>query len=352
MIKTRQFFGTASVLALAVLGATPALADGTAAGSSITNNVTVQYQIGGIDQTATGASDSFVVDRKVNLTVAEVGTTTTQVTPGQSAAVTTFEVTNTSNATLDFALVASQQNGGAGAHANTDNFDATNVKTYLDDGDGIYEAGIDLEITYLDELAADGSATVFVVADIPLGLDSGDVAAVTLTATGRESGTAGSQGLALSETTGANTASMDTVFADGAGATDAAGDADFSAKDDYTILAAALTVTKLSKVISDPVNGTSPNAKAIPGATIEYCIIVSNASGSATASSVAISDPLPGEVTYNSGYGIFVDGTVTSGACNEDGNAGGSYAAGTVSGTLSDVAADETKTLRFRAVIN
>lgn len=352
MNRINRLLGTVGVAALVLTNASPAFAAGTAAGSTITNTVTVNYQVGTVAQTATGASNAFTVDRKVNLTVAEVGTTTTQVSPGQTAAVTTFTVTNTTNATLDFALVAAQQTGGAGAHSNTDNFDATNVKIYVDtNGNGSYDAGTDTLVTYLDELAADASKTVFVVVDIPLGRVTNDVAAVTLTATGREGGTAASQGVALTETTGANTAGMDTVFADGAGATDAARNADHSAKDDYTVLAAALTITKLSTVISDPVNlGTNP--KAIPGATIEYCIVVSNAAGSATANNVAISDPLPTTVTYSSGYGTFLNGTVTSGVCNFDGTAGGSFASGTVSGTLSSVAAGETKTLRFRAVIN
>ena len=352
MNRINRLLGTVGAAALVVTSASPAFAGGTAAGSTITNTVTVNYQVGTVAQTATGASNTFTVDRKVNLTVAEVGTTTTQVSPGQSAAVTTFTVTNTSNATLDFALVAAQQTGGAGAHSNTDNFDVTNVKIYVDsNGNGSYDAGTDTLVTFLDELAADASKTVFVVADIPLGHVTNDVAAVTLTATGREGGTAASQGAALTETTTANTAGMDTVFADGAGAGDAARNADFAAKDDYTVLAAALSISKLSTVISDPLNG-STNPKAIPGATIEYCIVVSNAAGSATATNVAISDPLPTTVTYSSGYGAFINGTVTSSVCNTDGTAGGSFASGTVSGTLSSVAAGETKTLRFRAVIN
>ncbi len=344
--------------AVAIFSATPALASGTASGTTITNTVTVNYQVGGVSQTATGASNSFKVDRKVNVTVAEVGTSTTQVSPGQTQAVTTFTVTNNSNAALDFSLAAAQQTGGAGAHSNTDSFDVTNVKIYVDtNGDGTFNAG-DTEVTYLDELGADLSRTVFVVADVPLGLTTGAVAAVTLTATGREAGASGSVGAALSQTnTGAlnevDPNFVDTVFADVAGSTDGVRDAAHSAKDDYTVLAAALTVLKTSKIISDPLNGTT-NPKAIPGATVEYCISVENAAGSATASSVAISDPLPGTVTYDSGYGIFVDGTVTSGTCNTDGSAGGSYNSGTttVSGSLSNVVAGATRTLRFRATIN
>lgn len=351
-MKYNRTIGSALALVLVCAAASPAFAAGTTAGTVITNTVSVNYQVGGFSQTGQTASNTITVDRKVNVTVAEVGTVTTEVSPGQLAAVTTFQVTNLSNAVLDFALVAAQQSGGAGAHSNTDTFDATNVSMFVDsNGNGTYDAGTDLAVTYLDELAADGNRTVFVVADIPVALTTGAVAAVTLTATGREGAGAGSQGAALTETTGANTAGVDTVYADGAGATDAARDAAFSAKDDYTVRAAALTVVKASTLISDPLNGTT-NPKAIPGAVIEYCISVANAAGSATATNVAISDTLPGEVTYLSAYGIFLNGTVVSGTCQADGSAGGSQAAGVVSGTLASVAATETKTLRFRATIN
>lgn len=353
MINRKILLGTAAAAAMTVW-ANPVLAAGTIAGSTITNTVTVNYTVGGAAQTAKTAADAFIVDRKVNLTVAEVGTTTTTVSPGESAAVTTFTVTNNSNAVLDFALAVAQQTGGAGAHANTDTFDASTVAIYLDsNNDGVYTAGTDALVSYLDELAADATKTVFVVASIPLNQTTGAVAAVTLTATGREGGTAGSVGAALVQTTGANTASMDTVFADLAGATDAARDAAHSAKDDYTVSAAALTVLKTSKIISDPFNNTV-NPKPIPGATIEYCIQVSNSAGSATATSVAISDPLPATVAYDTVYGTFIDGTVTSGTCNTDGtSAAGTYDAPTttVSRTIASVAATETKTLRFRATI-
>lgn len=359
MNKIHRYLASAGGLALSALAAQPALAAGTASGTVITSTVTVDYQVGGVSQNASTASNSVTVDRKVNLTVAEVDTVTTQVSPGQSNAVTAFTVTNLSNATLDFALVATQASGGAGAHSNTDSFDATNVRIFADtNGNGTFDSATDQQITYLDELAADQARTVFVVTNIPLGLTTGSVAAVTLTATAREGGTASSQGAALTQTNQSSTNEVDptfvdTVFADGAGFSDTARDAAFSAQDDYTVLAAALTVLKSSKVVSDPLNGTS-NPKAIPGATIEYCISVANAAGSATATAVNIVDPLATNVTYDSTYGIFVNGTVTSGVCNSDGTSGGAYNSSgkSISGTLNDVAAGATRTLRFRATIN
>ena len=351
MIKNSRLLGTAGVITLAVLGANPAFANGTTAGSSITNTVTVDYQVGGFAQTQKSASDTLVVDRKINLTVAEVGAATTTVSPNETSAVTTFTVTNTSNAVLDFALTTAQQTGGAGAHSNTDSFDATNVRIYREsNGTSGYQSG-DTLVTFLDALAADAAETVYVVVDIPNSLANASVAAVTLTATAKEANNGTAVGSDLTET-GTATAGMDTVFGDLAGATDGARDAAYSAKDDYTTYSATLTVVKSSTIISDPVNGTT-DPKFIPGAVVEYCIAVSNAAGSATATSVGLNDTVPAQMTYDSSYGIKINGTVNgSGVCQNDGSAGGAFASGAVSGTLTDIGASVTRTLRFRAAIN
>ncbi|MBO9623856.1 MAG: DUF11 domain-containing protein [Sphingomonas sp.] len=342
----------AGALALATLVVRPAFASETQAGSKITNTVTVNYQVGGVAQTATQASDTLTVDRKINLLVEEVGTVTTTVTPGQTAAVTTFKLTNLSNATLDFALTAAQLAGGTAAHGGTDSFDVSNIKIYADsNANGTYDPGTDTLVTYVDELAAEGSRTLFVVADVPLSLANASVAGVTLTGEAREAGAAGTLGAALTETTGANTAAMDTVFADAAGVTDGARDARHSDNDDYTVFTATLSVLKSSSIISDPINGTT-NPKFIPGATIQYCIAVTNAAGGADATNVAVTDTLPTQITYDAGYGIKLSGTVVSGQCQLNGTAGGSFASGTVSGTLPTVTAGDTRTLVFRATIN
>jgi uncharacterized repeat protein (TIGR01451 family) len=351
MTRSIRLLASASMLAVAGFAATPAFAAGTTAGSTITNTVTVAYKVGGVDQTAVTATDNLTVDRKINLVVAQLGTTTTSVSPGQTSAVTGFTVTNSSNAALDFALAVSQSAGGTAAHGGTDNFNVSNVKLYLDsDNSGTYNAG-DTLITYLDEIAADATKTVFVVSDVPLGRSTGDVANVRLTATAAESGTAGSLGATVTQTSGANTSGMDTVFADTNANGNTAGDGASFAENDYTVFAAALTAVKTSTIISDPING-STNPKMIPGATVEYCIAVSNGAGSATATNVALSDPLPAETTYDSTFGIKLNGTVTGSTCNADGSAGGSFASNTVSGTLSSIAASATRTLVFRVTIN
>ena len=123
MTSKLTYWGSIGLAAASVVVANPAFAAGTTAGASITNTATVTYQVGGVAQGSQTASDTFTVDRKINLTVAEVGTVTTNVVPGQTNAVTTFQLTNNSNEVLDFApapdgrSVALVRNLGKGADA-------------------------------------------------------------------------------------------------------------------------------------------------------------------------------------------------------------------------------------------
>ena len=322
--------------------ASPAFATGTAAGTVITNTVTVDYEVAGINQADATASNDVTVDRKVNVTVARVDGTATSVTPGASNQAVSFIVENVSNDTLDFELTSLQVTTGnpAGISGN-DGFDVTApLAYYLDDGDNAFDGG-DTAITHLDALAPDSPVTVHVVAaSVPTGLADGAIAALTLTATAKENdnGTALGSNLTQAAT---NTAGEDTIFADAAGATDGARDAAFSATDDYVVLTATLAATKSSRVIA----GAFGTGAAIPGATVEYCITVTN-SGSADATSVSISDDLPSEMT-------FADGVWVGGAdCDTRGADTGGESGGTVTGTIATLAAGTSQTLIFEATIN
>ncbi|WP_128892433.1 DUF11 domain-containing protein [Erythrobacter sp. HKB08] len=83
--------------------------------------------------------------------------------------------------------------------------------------------------------------------------------------------------------------------------------------------ATALSVTKVSSLVSDPVNGTN-NPKAIPGALVDYLITVSNTGISPTdANTISIADAGPPEakMCFNAaGSGlpvVFTQGSPTSG---------------------------------------
>jgi uncharacterized repeat protein (TIGR01451 family) len=349
-----KLLANASLLALFATSA--AHAAGTASNTTISNTATVNYSVGGTAQpSVSNVPTTFLVDRKVVFRVDETAPiATTSVSPGQLAAVTTFTVANTSNATMDFGLsIPTQQVGGAGAHSNTDNFDVTGQGIFADtDSNGIYTAGTDQPITFLDEVLADTSRTVFIVANIPSGRATGDVAAVSLLAQARDGGVAATQGAIAAATAGANTAAVDTVLADTAyDALNTASDGLGTAKDDYTVSAAILAVTKTVRVLSDPIN-TPANAKMIPGAVIEYCIIITN-TGAATAQPTTITDPVPATLSINAAS-LRVNGTATAGVCNANGVAGGGVAGQNVTSaptTLNAVPTCGTVTLYFQATI-
>ena len=119
-----------------------------------------------------------------------------------------------------------------------------------------------------------------------------------------------------------------------------------------------LLVDKSSVLISDPQNGlTSP--KAIPGAVIRYCILITNA-GVGTATTVVASDPLPATMT-------FVPGSIRSGtscaaaATVEDDNAigtdetdpyGASFAGTTLNATTASMASTANFAVTFDATVN
>ena len=353
MNSQSRLYGAAGLAAIAACLSTPVLAAGTVQGTSIKNDVSVAYKVGGVDQTAAIGSDTFVVDRKISMTIANAGTAATPVGPGGTAAVA-FTVTNTSNDTLDFALAAT--NGGAAKHGTTDNYDVTAFKYHRETGTTAGYDPTDTEITFLDEIAPDANVVVYVVATTATAQKTGDGAIISLRATARDDA-----GANLVETTGANTAVVDNVFAEDLALAD--GNAERrngSVFDtgDYKVLAAAINATKTSTLVSDPVNGVASATvfpKAIPGAVVEYCIAVANGAGSADATNVAVTDTLPPLTAYLAGS-IVVGATCSdAGTTRTDGSgdADGASAVGNlVSGTLPTITGGQTRTLRFRATIN
>lgn len=287
--------------AILLAGAQTAMAAaGVTAGTNVANSATVNYKVGGIAQTAKTGTADFLVDRLLNVTVAEIGGTYTDVAPGATGQALLFTVTNNTNDVMDIGLTAA--NTATDPWGGTDNFNIAAFTYYIDDGDGIFEPGVGAgldgaAVTFLDERAKDQVTRVWVVGDIPAGQADGDIAAVALTATLRDSTGDNTQGAVSTQDAGANVnATVQNVFGDAAGVTDIARDGKHSASDAYKVKAATIAVSKTAVVFSDPVNGTT-NPKAIPGALIIYCISVANTGGTA-ATAVSVDDAIPTNTTY------------------------------------------------------
>ncbi len=397
------------LLGLALAGSMAALqapAVFAAAGDTISNTVTLSFQVGGVAQSdIVSAPAEFIEDRVINFSVTEGGIAgTTSVAPAATAGVT-YIVTNNSNAPLDFSLTALQGTG--------DNFDTnTPVTFYLEDGTTPgYQAGEDtVAVTFLDEVAAGGgSVEVHVVATMPNDtvVTNGDIASITLVAQAAEGGTATVQGVDITNDDNGNTspggtasdtaddaAAMDTVFNEPAGTLDSTGVADVarngqhSADDSFTISAAELTVTKTSVTLWDPVN-TNSNPKSIPGAYVTYSVSIANAAtAGASADLTTLADTLaasldldpdfitnagPGNATSAAGASFEIDTTGTArpsagqsyctGAADADGCSYSGGAGGAISVDLAtemgveagynagELKPNETVVVRFNVIV-
>lgn len=279
---------------------------GTAAGTQISNTAQVSYTVNGSAQTTNSTTATFVVDRKVNFTVVPDQSANTQVNLGQTGAYVKFKVTNTTNGTQDFWLDPDQAILSVGIITGTDNFDITNMKAYVDsNGNGVYDPGVDTA-TFIDELAPDASVDVFIVGDIPTAPASIQEAQVSLHVIAAAGGAAGTKGAILIPTdlnlaNADNT--VDIVFADddtdgtlNLGDIARNGQGRAYAAFDIGNRNVALTVTKSALVLSDGVNLINP--KALPGAVVQYCLLVNNGTALTAASNVVLTDVIPTGTTY------------------------------------------------------
>jgi uncharacterized repeat protein (TIGR01451 family) len=366
----------AALVALAGLGWwTSANAQMTPAGTSIQNRATVNYSVGGQAQTliessptgnttpgaGSGASTTFLVDNRIDLTVSEVSGNASVTAPGASNAALAFNVTNTGNAPQGYALTF-LEDAGTALFGNTDNANFGNLVIRVDEdpssGNGTGNDTYDgtETATAVDVLNPSQSITVFIVAPTtPLTLVNDNFANATLTA--RVAVPATNGGTLATQSAGANSpTTVEIVFAD------AGNDATQAASDQFAIRTAALTVTKAQTVIDDGFGSASP--RAIPNAIVEYTITVANGSATTAANAVAINDPIPANTTFQTGlFAGTSDVAITGGAAatcvaetpadtNSDGcfrNAGNLVIGGAA---LGSIGAGATATVRFRVRIN
>jgi uncharacterized repeat protein (TIGR01451 family) len=374
--KTLQRAGVTALSLAAMMAATKTLAAGTPSGTSVGNLATVEYEVGGIAQPSiesspagnstpgvgAGEATTFIVDNKVDLTVFESGGAATTIGPGVTDAVTAFIVRNTGNTVQDYALTAvNLTSADAAVHGNADtDLDVSNLRVRVDgNGNGTYEPASDTA-TFIASLTPDVDLTVFVLADVPIGAADAGVANIRLTAVTHVAGSGAANPVV--ETAGADTAGVDVVFADG-------GNDGLEADDDgYQVASASLLITKDTTLVSDPFNGAT-DAKAIPGAVIEYAVTVAN-NGSQPADGLRVTDVLTPELSLLTGEfnGGAADVQIEVGAgpattlyCTADGGDGDGDGCGLNGATLEvspagltvgTTVADNPVTVRFRATIN
>lgn len=246
-----RFLFTVLVSIFAVLLAvqTRTLAIGTAAGTVISNQAYVDYE------DANGNSQARVFSNTVTTTVSQVAAvnltpdTDTNATDNSVTTYFPFDLINNGNGTDAFDLAYVVQGAS--------DWTPTAARFYLDAGViGVYEPGTDTEITAPYEVtgvAADATVNLILALDVPDNATApdGDSSIVDVTATSQFNG-------AVSDTS------------------------TFTA----TISASVITALK----------SRSP-ANPQPGDTVTYTIVITNAGGT-NATSVVLTDAIPGNSTY------------------------------------------------------
>ncbi len=332
-------------VALFLFGTSAILAAGTTSGTDVTNSVTLDYDVGSIAQTQLTTSVTFEVDRLLSIVVATQDGDVVGVSPGQSEAILSFDVTNTSNADIDLLLGVVDQNATAVTgftNAGPTAFDGTGIKVALDtNANGIYESGTDTDLTAVGNhfslptalISPDVAVRIFIVASVPLGAGNSDQATYSLVAAAA-SGTSVIQADTNNHTSPGGAGATDVVddinavqdvFGDNVstntedGTYNFVGDVSSATQDTnsngqhsdtsaYVVASASLTLEKLVQIIWDPINGyhfnadnsdvlSGNNPKAIPGSILMYVVAVENSTGADDATDVTIVDDLSEDLT-------------------------------------------------------
>ncbi|HWN37548.1 MAG TPA: hypothetical protein VNP02_03555 [Gammaproteobacteria bacterium] len=371
---TRTHGLRAAFVAVAALGWwTGANAQGTLAGTQINNRATVSYSVGSIPQAVIessptgnvtpgpngGADTAFLVDNRVNLSVTELSTNATVVTPGVTNAAVAFRVVNLGNAPEGYRLTMAEQVGTL-LFGNTDNANFNNLVIRVDEdpsggngtGNGSYD-GTE-SATSIDLLNPSQDIIVFVVSPtVPLTLINNNFANVNLQAQTAVPGTAGGT-LEVASPPGNLPNVVELLFVDGGN------DATENATDQFAVVSAGLRITKAETILDDPFASATP--RALPGSHVEYLITIENTSTTTAANGVSLSDPVPANTSLFAGQYAGKDVAITGGstptctadAIDGDGDGCGIDGLGalTVStGVLGNIAASATVTVRFRVTI-
>lgn len=346
--------GWLSAVLLSIVSST-AFAVGTTAGTTVTNDVSLDYQVNGFDQATVTATVDFEVDRALRVTVATGNADVVTAVPGQDFAgpgavpALIFDVTNTSNDTVDLLLGLVDRDATAvtGFAGNTGGgpLSPSAVGLFLDDGGtpGAVD-GTNTALTangnhwVLPNVTEDVPVRVLVVVSVPNTATQDEQATYTLVAAVGNAGAgtliAGdSNGRDAPGATGATSVADDptlvqNVFADLAvsaiedwvydfvadapgGVQDGASNGQHADSSAFVVDAAELYIAKIAQVLWDPINGnrysannsdtlSGNNPKAIPGAVVMYAIGVQNDTGSQPVTGVAIADDVDNVVSVGS----------------------------------------------------
>ncbi len=168
-------------------------AEGTAAGTTITNTVTLGYTVSTVPQTDLTLDVDFLVDTKVDFNLSNDETATVKVTPKGNNYISTYTLNSDSNDTLDFSLATTDLGAGdqdflTGTVKDNFQLDA-NLSIFVEEGTTLgYQPLVDTATT-VENLGAEASVKIYVIVTTAISDTQvdGDIAAIELAATALQS---------------------------------------------------------------------------------------------------------------------------------------------------------------------
>ncbi|RME85997.1 MAG: DUF11 domain-containing protein [Zetaproteobacteria bacterium] len=324
------------MLAALCVRALSAFAVGTPAGTTITNQATVNYKVGQTAFTKQSNQTQTTVAQVTDVVVTTV--TTNQTVQAGTTGYVAVRVTNTGNGADSFALTASAA-PGAGY---TPTFPpAANAFAVDANNNGVYDPGTDPYVNQAAGLAlnADAYATVFAFFTPPANAPDGASAGIVVTAT---SNTA--KGAPGTVVLGRGVNGVDAV-AGGNGGQGSNQGAPAVAR----VSNVSISVSKSVQVISDPYTAPGGTPQPIPGAVLQYTLTVT-ATGTATATNVVVTDPIPANTTYQVGT-IKLDGVAQTDVKDQDAADYNATNRGAITVNLGNVPGGATHTITFKVKI-
>ena len=330
-MQSSKILGAVAITALALgFGSNKAHAVGAPAGTVINNTAAVNYTVGTLSTTANSNQVSVTVAEIIDVVVT-AQTPTVAVSAGDTQRAVRYRVTNTGNGVETFRLVMNSVIAG-------DQFDPVPASPaiYFDtDASGDLSAGDTPYVVGSNDpvLNADAFVTVLVVNNIPGSVLDTNVGITRLTADSR-TGT-GAPGTTFA---GQGTGGVDAVVGTTGG--------DSQADSNYVVSGVSLTAVK-SQTVVDQFGGARP----VPGARINYSIVV-NLTGSGSAVNAVFSDNVPANTTYVPGT-LRLNATVLSDGADADAGDFSTTPAAHVRVALGNLtAASGPQTVTFAVTIN
>lgn len=279
----------ASLLALSGAWAMGSRAADAPAGTVVSNTVNMTYVVGGIPL-SDHASANFTVAQLVNVTVSWQNTSDVAVSAGAVQQALLFKVTNTGNGSDSFRLADTVVTPGGTS------FTPAGCQIYFDTaGTGVFDPS---DVLYTPgsndpSLAQNAGVNMLVVCNVPNNAVDTALGEMKLAATSQTA-----SGPFGTVNNGAGVGGVDAVVGTTTGVSNSTGI--------YQVHQVAFAYTKTA-VITAPGGGHQP----VSGATIEYTLTVTP-SGSATAGNVVITDPVPANTSFVTGFGILLNGSAVT----------------------------------------